>query len=147
MTELEILARIAVAALLGGLVGFDREAHRGSAGLRTHVLVALGAAMFTVMATQLEDAGIFDAENMTLDPTRIIQGVITGIGFLGGAIVFRDRDDDRVRNVTTAAGIWVVTGIGIAAGLGFYLLASGVTVLALFVLYLLKVAEKHAIPD
>lgn len=144
MTELEVLLRIAVAALLGGLVGFDREAQDVSAGLRTHVLVALGAATFTVIATQLGDVGVFEAENMTLDPTRIIQGVITGIGFLGGAIVFRDRDNDQVHNVTTAAGIWAVTGIGIAAGLGFYILASGVAVLTLFVLYLLKLAKKYA---
>ncbi len=136
MTELEGLIRIALAAVLGGMVGFDREAHSSSAGLRTHVLVALGAATFTVLGLQIAEAPIFDSSNIRLDPSRILEGTITGIGFLGGAIVF--RDDDRARNVTTAAGIWAVTGIGIAVGLGYYILATGVTVLVLAVLYLLK---------
>lgn len=142
MTELEALMRIALAALLGGAIGFDREAHNGSAGLRTHVLVALGAATFTVLGVQVTESNIFDAENVMLDPTRILEGVITGIGFLGGAIVF--RDNDRARNVTTAAGIWAVTAIGIATGLGYYILASGVTLLVLFVLYLLKWIQRKA---
>ncbi|CAN5769481.1 hypothetical protein BH23CHL2_BH23CHL2_27100 [soil metagenome] len=113
-----------------------------SVGLRTHVLVAIGASTFTVLGIMVTDSGVFRSDDVTLDPTRILQGIITGIGFLGGAIVF--REGGRARNVTTAAGIWTVTGLGIAVGLGNYLLAAGITALVLFVLYLLKVAERWA---
>ncbi|MEZ4522150.1 MAG: MgtC/SapB family protein [Thermomicrobiales bacterium] len=140
MTEVEGLLRIGLAAIFGAAIGFDREAHSGSAGLRTHVLVALGAATFTVLGIQVVEARIFEAEPVQVDPTRILGSIISGIGFLGGAIVF--RDDERARNVTTAAGIWTVTGVGIAVGLGSYLLAAGATVLILTVLYLLKVAQR-----
>lgn len=142
MTEIDGLLRIAFAAALGATIGFDREVHQGSAGLRTHILVALGAATFTIMAIQIVDSPAFQSNNVRLDPSRIIEGVITGIGFLGGAIVF--RDEDRARNVTTAAGIWTVTGVGIAAGLGYYILAGGITILVLFVLYLLKLMKRRA---
>jgi len=143
MTEFEALLRISLAAFFGGAIAFDREMNKSiSAGLRTHILVALGAATFTVIGTQIVDSTTFESSNVMLDPSRILEGVITGIGFLGGAIVF--RDDDRARNVTTAAGIWAVTGIGIATGLGYYILASGVTVLVLIVLYLLKRIRQQA---
>jgi putative Mg2+ transporter-C (MgtC) family protein len=141
MTEFEGLMRIALAATLGGAIGFDREAHSGSAGLRTHILVALGAATFTVLGIQIADSPIFTADHIRLDPSRIMEGTITGIGFLGGAIVF--RDNDRARNVTTAAGIWAVTALGIAAGLGYYVLATGVTLLTFFVLNLLKMPQRQ----
>lgn len=142
LTEYEGLIRIALAALFGAAIGFDREAHTDNVGLRTHVLVAIGASTFTVLGTMITDSGVFRADDVTLDPTRILQGIITGIGFLGGAIVF--REGERAKNVTTAAGIWTVTGLGIAVGLGNYLLAAGITALVLFVLYLLKVAERWA---
>jgi putative Mg2+ transporter-C (MgtC) family protein len=141
MTEYEALLRIGLAALLGGVIGFDRQAQQGSAGLRTHILVALGAAAFTVVAVMSVDHSAFEDQNAVLDPTRIIEGIITGIGFLGGAIVF--REGERTRNVTTAAGIWGVTGVGITAGLGYYVLATGVTVFIVAVLYLLKRAEQR----
>ena len=141
MTEIEGLLRIAFAALLGAAVGFDREAHRGSAGLRTHIIVALGAASFTVMGVRIVDSAAFESNNVMLDPTRILEGIITGIGFLGGAIVF--REGDRTHNVTTAAGIWAVTGIGIAAGLGYYILAGGITLLVLIVLYVLQLLKRQ----
>jgi putative Mg2+ transporter-C (MgtC) family protein len=142
MTEVEGLIRIALAVMFGAAIGFDREAHSVSAGLRTHILVALGAATFTVLGLQIVNSPMFQSDNVTLDPSRIIQAAITGIGFLGGAIVF--RDDDRARNVTTAAGIWAVTGVGIAVGLGYYVLATGVTLLVLSVLYLLKLLKRQA---
>ena len=142
MTEVEGLVRIALAVLFGAAIGFDREAQSVSAGLRTHILVALGAATFTVLGIQIVDNEAFRSDNVMLDPSRIIEGAITGIGFLGGAIVF--RDNDRARNVTTAAGIWAVTGVGIAVGLGYYILAAGVTLLVLAVLYLLKLLKREA---
>src|SRR5690606_18547579 len=141
MTEYEALLRVGLAAMLGGIIGYDRESHQGSAGLRTHMLVALGAATFTVVAILITDHAGFEDSNVRLDPTRIIQGILTGIGFLGGAIVF--RDGGRARNVATAAGIWGATGVGMAVGLGYYVLATGVTALIVVVLYLLKIAEQR----
>jgi putative Mg2+ transporter-C (MgtC) family protein len=142
MSEFEALFRVALAALLGGLVGLEREAQDKSAGLRTHTLVALGAAMFTVIAVRIVDLpALSDTEaNVRLDPTRMLEGIIGGIGFLGAAVVF--RRDAQARGLTTAAGIWTVTGVGIATALGYYVLAVGVTILILTVLYGLKLAER-----
>lgn len=145
MSEVDGLLRIAFAAVLGGAIGFDRELHHGSAGLRTHILVALGAATFTVIGILIVDASMFQSDIVRMDPSRVLAGVITGIGFLGGAIVF--RDEYRTRNVTTAAAIWTVTGVGIAAGLGYYILAGGVTLLVLIVLSLLKLFERQVEPE
>ncbi len=141
MTEYEALGRIALAALLGAIVGFDREAHSGSAGLRTHMLVALGAATFAAVAVQVADHTSLEDRSANLDPTRILEGIITGIGFLGGAIVF--REGGRARNVTTAAGIWCVTGVGMLVGLGHYILGSGLAIFIVIILYVLKIAEQR----
>jgi putative Mg2+ transporter-C (MgtC) family protein len=116
--------------------------HTGSAGLRTHVLVALGSATFAVLSILIVDYSAFGGSGTSIDPSRIVAAIVSGIGFLGGAIVF--RYEDRARNVTTAAGIWGVTGIGITTGLGYYILAIGVTLLIVAVLYLVKVGERYA---
>lgn len=140
MSEYEALLRVVLAAGLGGAIGFERELQEKGAGLRTHALVALGAALFTVIGILLTETTYEDASIITLDPSRVIAGIVGGIGFLGGAVVF--RGDDRARGLTTAAGIWAVTGIGIAGGLGSYVLAVGSTVVALLILSLLKFAER-----
>lgn len=102
--------RLMLAAVLGALLGFDRERAGKSAGLRTHMLVSLGAALFMLIPQQ---AGMSDTEI-----SRVIQGVVAGVGFLGaGAIVKGSREDD-VEGLTTAAGIWLTAAVGIAAGLG-----------------------------
>jgi putative Mg2+ transporter-C (MgtC) family protein len=140
MSELEALLRVALAALLGGVIGFEREVHDKSAGLRTHTLVALGAAMFTVIAIRIVELPELSGDNVRFDPARVIAGIIGGIGFLGGAVVFRRAD--HARGLTTAAGIWAVTGVGIACALGYFVLAVGVTVLILAVLYGLVLVER-----
>jgi putative Mg2+ transporter-C (MgtC) family protein len=102
--------RLLLAAALGGLMGYDRERAGKSAGLRTHMLVSLGAALFVLIPQQ---AGMSDA-----DISRVVQGVVAGIGFLGaGAIVKGSREED-VQGLTTAAGIWLTAAVGIAAGMG-----------------------------
>lgn len=107
---LRIAVRLLLAALLGGLLGYDRERAGKSAGLRTYMLVSLGSALF-VLIPQL--AGLTDNE-----VSRVIQGVVAGVGFLGaGAIVKRNGDGD-VEGLTTAAGIWLTAAVGVAAGLG-----------------------------
>ncbi|HLT19544.1 MAG TPA: MgtC/SapB family protein, partial [Thermomicrobiales bacterium] len=118
MTEYEALLRVGLAAMLGGIIGYDRESHQGSAGLRTHMLVALGAATFTVVAILITDHAGFEDSNVRLDPTRIIQGIITGIGFLGAGVILQGPDIKKVKGLTTAAAIWVTAAIGMLCGLG-----------------------------
>lgn len=109
------------AVVLGGVLGLERERSGKAAGLRTNILICMGAAMFTYLALKLE-----------VDAGRMLAGVITGVGFIGGGAVLQDRGG--VYGITTAATIWLVTGIGIACGLGSYDIAIGVTILALVVL-------------
>jgi putative Mg2+ transporter-C (MgtC) family protein len=105
-----ITLRLALAAALGGVLGYERERQGKAAGVRTHMLVALGAALFVLVPQQ---AGVSDA-----DMTRVIQGVVAGIGFLGAGSIIKGNDEDTVKGLTTAAGIWLTAAIGIACGLG-----------------------------
>jgi putative Mg2+ transporter-C (MgtC) family protein len=130
----EVLLRLLVAALLGGLIGLEREFHGRPAGLRTHILVCLGAAVIMDSSLIFQEAfAPKGAESVfRIDPGRIAAGVVTGIGFLGaGAIV---RSQDFVRGLTTAACIWFVAAIGIVAGCGLYVPAFIATILGLVVL-------------
>lgn len=121
-----ITLRLLVAAVLGGLLGYEREHHGKSAGVRTHMLVAMGAALFVLIPQQ---AGVSNS-----DMTRVLQGLITGVGFLGaGTIIFKSGQDE-VRGLTTAAGIWVTAAIGLAAGMGRESTAILSTFVALFIL-------------
>lgn len=117
--------RLLVAALLGGLLGLQRERHGKDAGVRTHMLVALGAALFVLVPQQ---AGM-EANDLS----RVIQGVVAGVGFLCAGTILKSSDD-QVRGLTTAAGIWLTAAIGIAAGLGREMTAALSTVLALAIL-------------
>jgi putative Mg2+ transporter-C (MgtC) family protein len=96
------------------------------------MLVAMGAALFTVSSIQLSEVYLSWNGSIRFDPSRIISTIVSGIGFLGGAIIF--KTEERVRGVTTAASIWVVTGVGVATGAGFYVMAAGSTVLIVVVL-------------
>ena len=127
-----ILGRLVVAAILGGVLGWEREQAGKSAGLRTHMLVGIAAALYTGLAEMASaelDAG-------RSDPIRAIQAVAMGIGFLGGGIIFVNRKD-QVEGLTTAASVWATAAMGIAAGLAHFRLAVGVTVLLAFVLHVL----------
>jgi putative Mg2+ transporter-C (MgtC) family protein len=132
LTDWEGLVRVALAAVLGGIIGIERELRAKDAGLRTNMLVAMGAALFTVSSIQLSEFYINWNGSIRFDPSRIISTIVSGIGFLGGAIIF--KTEERVRGVTTAASIWVVTGVGVATGAGFYVMAAGSTVLIVVVL-------------
>lgn len=138
MDSLEAVLRLLAAGALGGVIGFEREFSDQPAGFRTHILVSLGAALFTMVgAYGLQD---FTADpTFRSDPTRIAAQVVTGIGFLGaGAILQRGI---RVRGLTTAAAMWVTAAIGMAAGFGYWAGALGTTVISLVALYLLKMIE------
>jgi putative Mg2+ transporter-C (MgtC) family protein len=138
----ELGLRVLGAAVLGGAVGFERQLRHQSAGFRTHILVSLGAALFTL-------AGAYGVEpffrpgpgtGVSFDPTRVAAQVVTGIGFLGaGAII---RTGASVRGLTTAAALWVTAAIGLAVGLGYWSGAVAITVTTLVALYALRWLEE-----
>jgi len=134
--ELYLVTRLVIAALLGGLVGFERERSHKMAGLRTHMLVCVGAAMFTVISVE----GFLGwVGNSAFDPSRIISNIVVGIGFIGAGAIL--RRNSRVEGITTAASLWTVAAIGIAVGLGFYGLALYGAVIVYFILYLVRQLE------
>jgi putative Mg2+ transporter-C (MgtC) family protein len=137
LADAQIIIRLILSVVLGGLIGLERQLHRRAAGLRTHIMVSLGSCL--IMLTSLY---VFDIYNnrVPLDPTRLAAGVITGIGFLGAGAIIRDREG--VKGLTTAASLWVVAGIGLAVGSGFYLGGIFTTVLALVALVLLRYIEE-----
>lgn len=118
--------RLLLAALLGGLLGYEREVHGKSAGVRTHMLVALGAALFVALP---EQAGA--AEDAM---SRITQGIIAGVGFLCAGTILKTREQTEVQGLTTAAGIWFTAAIGVAAGLGYEFTALLAALTAFFIL-------------
>jgi putative Mg2+ transporter-C (MgtC) family protein len=130
MTEVtQIVVRLLLAALLGGLLGFQRERVGKAAGLRTHMLVALGSAVFVLIPYQ---AGMSLA-----DLSRVLQGVIAGIGFLGAGTILKQQEPEQIHGLTTAAGLWLTSAVGIAAGMGREASAVLGTVLAFIILSLL----------
>lgn len=134
----EVLLRIVLAGALGGAIGAEREIREREAGLRTHMLVAVGAALFTIVSAYAWGNFEFSTANgVTFDPTRIAAQVVTGIGFLGaGAII---RQGLSIRGLTTAASLWVVAAIGMASGAGYYSAAVITTVLVLVSLWPLRI--------
>ena len=120
-----IIVRLTVAAILGGLLGYERQKQGKSAGVRTHMMVAIGAALFVLIPQQ---AGATIA-----DISRVLQGLTAGIGFLGAGAIIMGTRQTEARGLTTAAGIWVTAAIGVAAGLGRESTAVLSTVVALFV--------------
>jgi putative Mg2+ transporter-C (MgtC) family protein len=123
-----VLLRLPLAALLGALIGWEREIGGKPAGLRTNMMVSLGASTFALVSTSLTAVSAQDAG----DPVRIVTGVATGIGFLGAGSIIQTRTG--VEGMTTAAGIWVVGAIGAACGLGAYLIAIVATLLGVTIL-------------
>jgi len=128
----DLIVRLLVATALAAAVGCEREARGKVAGLRTHVLIAVGAAAFT-------GASLYGFAGA--DVSRVAAGVITGVGFLGAGVIFRGISGTGVSGLTTASSIWVTAGIGLAAGCGLYLLALAVTVIALVVLELPRIRD------
>ena len=140
----EAAARLGLALLCAALVGWDREARNRGAGLRTHMMVSLGAAGFTLVAMELFEALEARGGSGGSDPVRIMGAIVGGVGFLGaGAII---QDGGRVRGLTTAAGLWVIAAVGMASGAGYYAGAIMMTLLALVTIVVLRHVERH-IPD
>jgi putative Mg2+ transporter-C (MgtC) family protein len=133
-TQLLLLVRLVAAGVLSAVLGWEREAARKPAGLRTHMLVGIASALFTLLAELSVVDYPGDADGMRADPIRVIQAVAIGVGFLGSGVIFVSRDEESVRGLTTAGSIWATAAIGIASGLGYYVLAVGATLILLLVL-------------
>ena len=126
--ELQMVLRLLLAAGLGGAIGYQREKADKPAGLRTHILICLGAALFTV-------ASLFGF-GLTADVSRVAAGVVVGVGFIGAGAIIHRGGGGIVAGLTTAATIWAVAAIGLAAGAGLYLVAGVTTAITLGVLFL-----------
>ncbi|HUH16387.1 MAG TPA: MgtC/SapB family protein [Methylomirabilota bacterium] len=131
-TEINLALRLTVGLVLGAIIGFERELHRQPAGFRTHSLVSLGAALFTVVSA-------FGFTGDLVDPTRIAAQIVSGIGFIGAGTILQYRG--HIRGLTTAASLWSVAAIGTAAGAGLFVVAITGTVLILVILSLLDWVE------
>jgi putative Mg2+ transporter-C (MgtC) family protein len=130
--EIEAVLRLLLATALGAIIGFQRERAHKPAGLRTHILISLGSALFTIVSIM----GFVG----TVDPARVAAGVVTGVGFLGAGVIFRGmRGDTPIVGLTTAASIWVSAAVGIAAGAGMYIIATVVGILTVLILLIPRV--------
>lgn len=141
--ELQLLVRILLAMLFGGIIGLERELHGRPAGFRTHLLVSLGAALFMGISLHFYEVygGLSGTSTVRIDPSRVAAQIVVGIGFLGaGAII---RDNANVRGLTTAACLWVAAAVGMACGAGMLLVAFVVTMSALVSLMMLKQVESR----
>ncbi len=141
--EWAILLRLTTAAVFGALIGLDREVRGQPAGLRTHMLTALAAAMFAVLALELfASVSESSASRVSADPIRVIEAVTAGVAFLAAGAIIRSRGE--VRGLTTGAGMWLAGAIGVACGVGLYSVAVIGLVLALLILVVLKAIEDWA---
>jgi len=131
-----MVIRLLMATALGALVGFEREYHAKEAGVRTHLLVAVGSCLFMILSAYGFDA-FLDQDHVSFDPSRIASQVVTGIGFLGAGTIILQKQ--VVRGLTTAAGVWVTAAIGLACGIGMYLIAAVTTVIVIASLGLINV--------
>lgn len=125
----EMILRLLLATALGAGIGYQRERAGKVAGLRTHILIALGAALFTVVS-------VFGFSG-AVDPSRVAAGVVAGVGFIGAGVIF--RGEEGVAGLTTAASIWIVAAIGLAAGAGLYLISVIVTLIAIGILMIPRI--------
>lgn len=143
LTDVEQVTRVSLrlmlAAMLGGMLGYERERHGKAAGIRTHMLVSMGAALFVLGAVM---GGVGDDA-----VSRVVQGVVTGIGFLGAGTILKSGKLAEVKGLTTAAGVWMTSAVGVCIGLGLQAIAVMATLMMLFILnvipQILKQLEKH----
>ena len=128
--ETEIIIKLAIAAFLGTVIGIEREIHKRPAGVRTHILVCMGATLFTIIS-QLSNVAFIAA------------GIVTGIGFLGGGLIYHQRN--KIVGLTTAAEIWALAAIGLAVGYGYYFAAFATSILILVVLFPVRIIEQKTL--
>lgn len=127
--------RLLLAAFFGAMIGFEREAVHRAAGLRTHILISVAAALFTILAFEIYAIALAGGSE-TSDPVRAVEATTAGIAFLGAGAIFQSRGN--VRGLTTGAGMWLAGAVGVATAIGYYIIAFGVAVLAILVLAFLR---------
>ena len=143
--EVKILGQALIALLLGGILGFEREQAGKGAGIRTHMLVCFASFLFVKTGELMivESKETYVSELVQADPIRILEAIMTGIAFIGAGTVFRDRTRNTAKGLTTAASLLTVAPIGVAVALENYVLATGATLLGLFVLRVVFWGEKR----
>ena len=129
---LEMISRFLLAAALGAGIGYQRERAGKAAGIRTHVLVSSGAALFTLVS-------IYGFSGAVVDVSRVAAGVVVGIGFIGAGVILRGQREKEVAGLTTAATIWITAAVGLAAGAGMYLISVVATAVTVGILFLPKI--------
>src|SRR5690606_25221607 len=134
-----MLIRLLIAAVLGGIIGFEREAHHIEAGLRTHMLIAMAATLFTMLAFEIFHTALAGGSNNP-DPIRSVEAVTAGIAFLGAGAIF--RSGRNVRGLTTGVGMWLAGAIGVAVALGYYLVAAVAAAICFVVLAALRALSR-----
>lgn len=144
LSTADMVLRAAVASLLGGAIGWDRERQDKAAGLRTMMLVSLGAAGM-MMAALAFTADVSTGESLELDPLRVVSGIIGGVGFLGAGSILHAKG--QIRGMTTAATIWAAAGIGIASGIGQFELAGVLTGFVLTMLIVVSAMKGKVLPE
>lgn len=135
-----VAGRLALATVLGAIVGLEREWRQRPAGLRTHILVCLAAALVAILTIEIAHVSYFEGDHVRIDPLRSIEAVTSGIAFLAAGLIVFARGE--VQGLTTGAGMWLAGAIGLSSGLGFWGIAVFATVLAVIVLSLLRVVER-----
>lgn len=142
MSEGVIAARLLLAVTLGAVIGFEREQLSRPAGLRTHMLTALAAALFTIITMEIHASVMREPGSASTDPIRVIEAVTAGVAFLAAGAIFRSQGD--VKGLTTGAGMWLAGAIGVACGAGYGILAVMATVLAAVILVAVRWLEASA---
>ncbi len=144
-TPQHILAvRLFLAATFGAMIGFEREGNNGSAGLRTHILIAVAACLFTLLAFEIYEMALEGGSN-NADPIRAVEATTAGIAFLGAGAIF--RSGANVRGLTTGAGMWLAGAVGVSTALGYYVVGFGVALFAVIVLAALRSLAHKMIGD
>jgi putative Mg2+ transporter-C (MgtC) family protein len=141
--EAEIALRLLLAAGIAAVIGFEREMRERSAGLRTHMLTALGAALFTVLTFEIFNHARTFGGGASVDPIRIIEAVTAGVSFLAAGTIIRRGDEPH--GLTTGAGIWIAGALGVACGAGYYVVALFGMVLAFVIIVAVRHFEKHTL--
>jgi putative Mg2+ transporter-C (MgtC) family protein len=141
LPEWIIVSRLLLAILLGGIIGLEREIRNRPAGLRTHILVSMAAASFTLITIEIyHEVGVAPGSAARTDPVRIVDAVTAGVAFIAAGAIIQSQGD--VKGLTTGAAIWLAGAIGVACGIGFYLVASLAAIFAVIVLRLVGWAEQ-----
>ena len=140
-----VLARMLLATLLGSIIGLEREWRRRPAGLKTHMLVCLASATFTIVSLELVNVPVFNDQNIRMDPSRLVEAITSGVAFLAAGFIIFARG--KITGITTGAGMWLAASVGLASGLGLWHIAIMATLIAITVLVVVGRMENSVGPD